>query len=43
MFLAVILVPEQFRKVRETHTKHSHQVASKTVGLCASYVQKTKK
>ena len=42
MFLAVILVPELFRKVRETHTKHSHQVACKTVGLCTSYVQKTK-
>ena len=44
LFLAVILVPESFRKVRETHnTKHSHQVACKTVGFCTSYVQKTKK
>ena len=42
LFLLVILVPELFRKVRETHTKHSHQVACKTVGLCTSYVQKNK-
>ena len=42
LFLIVILVPEPFRKVRETHRKNSHQVASKTVGFCTSYVQKIK-
>ena len=41
MFLAVILVPELFRKVRETHTKLSHQFRSKSDGFRTSYDQKT--
>ena len=42
LFLLVILVPELFRKLRETPRKNSHRVASKSVGFCTSYVQKTK-
>ena len=41
LFLLVILVPELFRKVRETHTKHSHQFRSKSDGFRTSYDQKT--
>ena len=41
MFLAVILVPELFRKLRETHRKNSHQVWSKSDGFRTSYEQKT--
>ena len=40
-FLAVILVPELFRKLRETHTKHSHQFRSKSDGFRMSYEEKT--
>ena len=42
MFLAVILVPELFRKLRETPGKNSHQVWSKSEIGCTSYDQKTK-
>ena len=41
MFVLVILVPELFRKVRETHTKHSHQFRSKSDGFRMSYEEKT--
>ena len=42
MFLAVILVPELSRKMRETPGKNSHQVWSKSEIVCTSYDQKTK-
>ena len=41
-FSAVILVPELFRKLRETPRKNSDQVWSKSVRSCMSYDQKTK-
>ena len=41
-FLPVILVPELFRKLRETPGKNSHQVWSKSVRSSMSYDQKTK-
>ncbi len=40
-FSAVILVPELFRKLRETPGKKSDQVWSKSVRSCMSYDQKT--
>ena len=42
-FSIVILVPELFRKLRETPRKNSDQVWSKSVRSCMSYDQKTKK
>ena len=39
-FLPVILVPELFRKLRETPGKNSHQVWSKSVRSFMSYDQK---
>ena len=41
MFLAVILVPEPSRKLRETPRKNFHQVASKFERSSTSYDQKT--
>ena len=41
-FLAVILIPELFRKLRETPGMHSHQVWSKSEISCTSYDKKTK-
>ena len=40
LFLVVILVPELFRKLRETPGKNSHQVWSKSERSCTSYDQK---
>ena len=40
LFWAVILVPELFRKLRETHRKSSHQVWSKSDWFCTSYEEK---
>ena len=39
-FGAVILVPELFRKLRETPGMHSHQVSSKSEIGCTSYDQR---
>ena len=43
MFLVVILVPELFRKLRETPGMHSHLFSSKSEPGCPSYDKKTKK
>ena len=40
---SVILVPELFKKVRETPGKNVHQVSSKSELGCPSYDRKTKK
>ena len=40
-FLAVILVPELFRKLRETRGINFHQVSSIYVRVVSSYDQKT--
>ena len=40
-FLAVILAPELFRKLRETPGMHSHQVSSKSETGGPTYDQKT--
>ena len=42
-FWAVILVPELFRKLRETPGNNFHLVSSKSGPGCPSYDQKTKK
>ena len=42
MFLAVILVPELFRKLRETPGNNFHLVSSKSKRGCSSYDQKLK-
>ena len=41
VFLAVILVPELFKKLRETPGNNSHQVSSKSELMGPSYDQKT--
>ena len=41
MFLVVFLVPELFRKVRETRGINFHQVSTIYVGVVSSYDQKT--
>ena len=43
LFSSVILVPELFRKVRETGGINFHQVSSIYVGVVSSYEQKTEK
>ena len=42
MFLAVILVPELFRKLRETPGNNFHLVSSKSESGCPSYDQKNR-
>ena len=42
MLFSLILVPELFRKVRETPGKNFHQVSSKSERSCTSYDQKIK-
>ena len=42
-FLGIILVPELFRKLRETPGMHSHLVSPKSEPGCPSYDQTTKK
>ena len=41
LFLTVILVPELFKKVRETRGINFHQVSSIYVGMVSSYYKKT--
>ena len=43
VLFSVILVPELFRKLRETPGNNFHLVSSKSEPGCPSYDQKTKK